>query len=103
MIIVTHPSKRKGNGYERELVAEAVKRGLDAERARGSDGRSLGESAGVDIRVQGMRLQAKRHGKFPAYLHIPAGADGVVFREDRGKSYVLIRWSDLLDELESGW
>jgi Holliday junction resolvase len=101
--VMTSPSKRKGVNYERELVNEARARGLDAERAYASDGRALGESSQVDLVVQGMRLQAKRRKKLASYLHVPYGADGVVFREDHGATYVLIKWHDLLDKLEDGW
>ena len=100
---MTHPNKRKGNRFERELVHQAQERGLAAERAYASNGRSLGEAEGVDIVVNGMRLQAKRKKRLPAYLRLGEGIDGVVFREDRGATYVLIRWEDLLDKLEEGW
>lgn len=100
---MTHPSKAKGNRYEYELVRQAEARGLIAERAWASNGKALGESAEVDLVVNGMRLQAKRRRKLPGYLRIGKGVDGVVFREDRGESYVLMRWSDLLDKLEEGW
>ena len=95
-------SKIKGAVFERELVNEAKKRGLIAERAYGSNGHALGEAEQVDILVQGMRLQAKRRKSLAAYLKIPKGVDAVVFREDRGDTYVLLRWEDLLDKLTSG-
>ena len=95
-------SRRKGFNFERELVNEATKKGLIAERAYGSNGRALGEAEQVDIVVQGMRIQAKRRKSLAAYLKIPAGADAVVFREDRGDTFVLMRWEDLLDKLSVG-
>lgn len=100
---MAHPSKRKGNNFELELVHEATKRGLIAERAYASNGKALGEVEQVDVLVQGMRIQAKRRKSLAAYLRIPKGVDAVVFREDRGETYVLLRWSDLLDKLEEGW
>jgi len=95
-------SKRKGSGFERELVNEAVACGLEAERAWGSNGRALGEGEAVDLLVRGMRLQAKRRARVAEYLAIPDGADGVVFRQDRGETLVLMRWGDLLGKLAGG-
>ena len=100
---MAHPSKDKGNRFERELVNEARKAGLVAERAYASNGRSLGEAKVVDILVQGMRLQLKRRNKIAKDLRVPEGADGTAFREDRGDTYVLLRWEDLLDKLKDGW
>ncbi len=94
--------KVKGVIFERELVNEAKKRGLIAERAYASNGKSLGETEQVDLVIQGMRIQAKRRKSLAAYLKIPAGADAVVFREDRGDTFVLMRWGDLLDKLSAG-
>ena len=99
---MAHPSKVKGTNFERELVNEAKRRGLVAERAYASNGRALGETEQVDVVVQGMRIQAKRRKSLAAYLQIPPGVDAVVFREDRGDTYVLLRWEDLLDKLEAG-
>ena len=41
-------SKIKGNTYERELVNYFIDQGFVSERARGSDGRSLGMDEDVD-------------------------------------------------------
>lgn len=87
---------------ERALVNEARAQGLYAERARGSDGRALGEVKEVDVLIHGMRLQAKMRKKLAAYLHLDDGVDGVVFRQDRGETLVLLRWNDLLDKLKEG-
>lgn len=101
---MTHPSKRKGTGFERELVNEATAAGLVAERAYASNGRALGCAEVVDLAVAGMRLQAKRRRKLAKDYRVPEGADGTVFREDHGETFVLIRWTDLLDKLkEGGW
>jgi len=100
---MTHPNKRRGNNFERELVNDAKGRGLDAIRAYASDGRSLGEGSEVDVLIQGMRIQAKRRKCLPAYLQIPDGCDAVVCRQDRGETLVLMRFDDLLDKLDGGW
>ena len=39
---IAHPSKRKANRHERELVKIAEAKGLEAERAYASNGQSLG-------------------------------------------------------------
>ena len=100
---MTSPSKRKGNQFEREIVADATARGLIAERAYASNGRALGESEAVDVVVNGLRIQAKRRAKLPQYLKIPDGADAVVVRQDRGETLILMRWDDVMDKLGEGW
>jgi len=95
---MTHPNKRRGNILEREIVNEARRQGLIAERAYASNGRSLGESESVDVVVNGLRLQAKRRKKLPKYLQIPEGADAVIFRQDRGDTLILLRWKDVMDK-----
>lgn len=101
-VAMTSSSKRKGNDFERELVREAKVHDVLAERAYASDGRALGEAKEVDLIVGGMRIQARRRKAVAAYLQIPEGADGVVFRQDRGETLVLVHWSDLLDKLGAG-
>lgn len=97
-----HPSKRKGNAFERELVNEALEAGLEAERAFASNGRALGEAETVDCVIQGCRVQAKRRARISADFKVPEGADVTVFREDKGETFVLLRWSDFLDKLKGG-
>lgn len=94
---MSHPSKRKGSAYERELVNEARAAGLPAERAYASNGRALGCSEEVDLLVSGQRLQAKRRKKLADFLQIPEGCDAVVVRQDRGETLVLLRWKDYLE------
>lgn len=102
---MTHPSKVKGNNYERELVAQAREKGLLAERAYASNGRSLGHSEEVDLVVEGCRIQAKRRKHLPAYLALNEGVDAVTFRQDKGETLVLIRLDDFLDKIKEtkGW
>ncbi len=87
-------SRRKGFGYEREVVNMALAAGLDAKRAWGSNGEAIGESAGVDVIIAGMRMQAKRRARATsierqmwAYL---GECDAVVTREDNGRSVVMM-------------
>jgi len=97
---MSHPSKTKGNGFERELVKRARDAGLEAERAYASNGRALGEVEEVDLVVQGCRIQAKRRKKIADFLRIPPGADAVVFRQDRGETLAMIPYQTLLTLIE---
>ena len=96
--------KAKGSNFERELVNEARATGLAAERAYASNGRALGCAETVDCVIQGCRIQAKRRARINAVFKVPTGADAVVFREDRGETFVLLRWEDFKTKLKSeGW
>lgn len=97
---MTHPSKRKGNTYERELVNQAKESGLEAKRAYASDGRSLGMHEEVDLLVADKRVQAKRRKSIAKYLCPTDHVDAVAFREDQGETYVLITWWEYLDFLK---
>jgi len=93
---MTHPSKRKGNNFERELVNEAIEMGVEAKRAYASNGQSLGHHETVDILVGGHRVQCKRIAKIAKVYRVTENQDAVAFREDRGETFVLVRWSDWL-------
>lgn len=82
---------------------EAKERGITAERAYASNGRALGCSEEVDLLVNGCRVQAKRRKKIAKDFRVPDGADVVAFREDKGETFVLMRWNDFLDIVEEGW
>lgn len=99
---MTHPSKRKGNAFERELVADAIAAGLSAKRAYASNGESLGQSAEVDLLVDDRRIQAKRRKSIPGWLGLEDGVDAVVLRQDRGESVVVLRWIDYLQLVAEG-
>jgi len=93
-------SKRKGNAYERELVNQAIASGLDAKRAWGSNGESIGEHAEVDLVVEGFKIQAKRRAKLPSYLKPSEHVDAQAIREDHGETQIVITWYDFLDLLK---
>ena len=99
---MVNKSKQKGNGFEYELINKAKELGIPAERARGSDGRALGEVKEVDLIVGGVRVQAKRRRNLPEYLKIDEGVDVVTFREDRGGTYALVRWDKMLELIKGG-
>jgi len=104
---MTHPSKRKGNRFEREIVASAEARGLEAERAFASDGRSLGEAEECDVLIRGredmitdaVRVQAKRRKSIAQYLTPPEGADINVIRENYGDSLAVVPLGHYLELL----
>ena len=92
-----HPSKRKGNTFERELVRAFEAAGLRAQRAWGSDGRCLTTDAGagctsdVDLLVEGgLKVQAKRRRSVAQYLKPPEGAHLNIVREDRAGALAVV-------------
>ena len=88
-------SKIKGNTYERELVNYFIDQGFISERARGSDGRSLGMAEDVDGYIKlsdhgsKIKWQAKRRKSIPKWLDC-GNSDIVLVREDRGDSHVVL-------------
>jgi hypothetical protein len=107
---MAHSSKRKGNRFEREVVEDAERHGLEAERAFASDGRSLGEAEECDVLIRHpeanvsdcTRVQAKRRKSIAKYLPPPEGADITVIREDRGESLAVVPLDDYLELLREG-
>jgi Holliday junction resolvase len=105
-----HPSKRKANRHEREIVRTAEAKGLEAERAYASNGESLGEVEACDVLVRGrdddvmdaLRIQAKRRKSIASYLEPPEGTDAVVVREDRADNLVVLPFKVFLDLLTGG-
>jgi Holliday junction resolvase len=101
---MAHPSKRKGDRYERELVDAAEAAGVPAQRAFMSNGKALGESSGVDL-VLGLqgewRVQAKRRKSVAGYLKPPDGADVTIVREDYGESLVVVPYETFLELLQT--
>jgi hypothetical protein len=93
---MTHPSKRKGNSFERELVRDAKEHGLLAERAYASNGLALGLTEDVDCLVQGWKIQAKRRKKVASWLLPSDTVDCVATRPDGGETLVVMRYSAFL-------
>ncbi len=98
---MTTPSKNKGNNYERELVNDAISKGIAAKRAYASNGESLGMHAEVDCLIGGYRVQAKRRKKVAAHLIPSEHVDCVTTRADHGETPVVMKWDDWLDLLEN--
>jgi len=90
-------SKEKGSRYERELVDQAIASGIDAKRAWGSNGESIGQHAEVDCVIGGYKVQAKRRGKLPEYLKPSEHVDVQAIREDHGDTQIVLPWYDWLD------
>ena len=95
-------SKRKGTGYENELVKKLIEAGFsNVKRAWGSDGRSLGLEPDVDIVAEdyfvherrSFKVQAKRRKVIPKWLRM-GNCDLVMFREDRGITFVMMTFDD---------
>ena len=98
---MTHPSKVKGNTFERELVNMACASGIEAKRAYASNGESLGFHAEVDCLVGGYKVQAKRR-KGLAKDMIPRDeVDLVACRMDRGQALVVLRFADWLKLIQT--
>jgi len=97
---MTHPSKAKGNRFERALVNTAKESGLDAKRAYASNGEALGEGPEVDLMVEGVRIQAKVRAKLAKFLQIPDGCDAVAAKQDFGETLLIMRFTDFLDLLK---
>ena len=98
---MTHPSKRKGNNYERELVHYFEDSGIPAKRAYASNGESLGHHASVDVLASGKRIQAKRRARIAAWMKPSENQDAVVVREDRGASLVILTLAEYADLLKA--
>ena len=98
-VIVPSKSKAKGNGFEREIVQDAIDLGLEAKRAWGSNGQSLGMHEEVDVLLQGFKVQCKRRKKLSAVVQPNANVDIQIFREDRGTTMAMIPYDMLLSFL----
>jgi len=94
---MTHPSKIKGNAYERELVNTAKEAGLDSKRAYASDGRSLGLHETVDLLIDEKKIQAKRRKSIAAFMQPTQHVDAVAIRQDRGETLIVITLNEYLE------
>ena len=86
---MTNKNKIRGDVLEREVVKAWREQGFEAERARGSDGRSLGHHQEVDVVVNGLTVQCKRRKRIAEWLTC-ANSDIVCVREDRGQRLYVI-------------
>ena len=96
---MAHPSKVKGNKFERDVVNKAKEFGLDSKRAYASNGESLGMHAEVDLIIEDYKIQAKIRKSIASYLLPNENVDAQVIREDRGKVYIVLRLEDWLKQI----
>ena len=90
-------SKNKGNTFERLIVNKAKDLGLEAKRAWGSNGQSIGWHEEVDVLIDNsFTIQAKCRKKLADFLIPSEHVDSVVFKQDRGKMLVLMDFDDYL-------
>jgi Holliday junction resolvase len=96
-------SKQKGNRFERECVERAIAKGLQAKRAWGSNGGALGEHEEVDILFTvgafKWKAQAKVRKQMPGLLRPTEHVDIQVVKEDRGETFVVLKYDAFLDLL----
>ena len=98
---MAHPSKVKGNKFERDVVNKAKELGLDSKRAYASNGESLGMHAEVDIIIESYKIQAKIRKSIASYLLPNENVDAQVIRQDRGEAYIVLRLEDWLEVISS--
>ena len=96
---MSHPSKQKGNRFEREIVSLCEFWETKCKRAWGSNGEALGMHAEVDCVIDNdYKVQAKVRRRLPKYLIPSEEVDAVVFKQDRGEVLMLVRFEDWLAE-----
>ena len=98
---MAHPSKVKGNKFERDIVNKAKEFGLESKRAYASNGESLGMHAEVDLLIKDYKIQAKIRKSIASYLLPNENVDAQVIREDRGEAYIVLRLEDWLELINS--
>ena len=96
---MAHPSKAKGNKFERDIVNKAKEFGLESKRAYASNGESLGMHAEVDLLIKDYKIQAKIRKSIASYLLPNENVDAQIIRQDRGEAYIVLRLEDWLKTL----
>ena len=97
-------SKAKGNLFERLFVDIAKSHGLKAQRAWGSDGRSMGEHQEVDIKIEDYKIQCKTRKRIAKWLKPSKEVDIQVVKEDGGEVFViqpLEKWLEIVKYLQA--
>ena len=102
-------SKAKGNRFEKECVEIAEQHGFQAKRAWGSDGRSIGKDAEVDVVInyllssemeREMDVQCKVRNKIAQYLLPPDSCDITLIKQDRALIIGIFLYKDLLELIQ---
>ena len=97
-------SKAKGNRFERLCVNLALAKDLSAQRAWGSDGRSMGEHQEVDIKIEDYKIQCKTRKRLAKWLKPSEKVDVQVVKEDAGEVFViqpLEKWLEMVKSLQA--
>lgn len=107
---MTHPSKRKGNSFEREVVNAFTERiGWTAERAYASNGKALGKDETVDVLATcllpealnpQLAIQCKRRKTVAEWMQCNEHQDAIVYRADGKPAYIAMPLSVFLDLIE---
>ena len=92
-------SKQKGNRFERDIVDLCKSNSIDARRAWGSDGRSMGYTEGVDGILNGEdKWQAKCKKKISPFYVPNEEVDMQIFKGDRTATYVTLDFNYFLTD-----
>ena len=94
-------SKAKGNRFERLCVDIAQSLGLKAQRAWGSDGRSMGEHQEVDIKIENFKAQCKTRKRIAKWIKPSTEVNIQIVKEDRGEVFVIQNYEEWLEMVKS--
>jgi len=98
---MAHPSKRKGNSYERETVKDAQEVGIAAERTPLSGavkGGSFEQDLTMPVRGVDRNFECKRRcSGFTQHYRWLEGNYAVIYRDDNRESLVTMRYRDFLE------
>jgi putative sterol carrier protein len=70
--------------------------GLTSKRAYASNGMSLGLEEDVDCLVGEYKVQCKTRKRIANWIKVPESCDVTAVKEDRGNTYIVIRYEDWL-------
>jgi Holliday junction resolvase len=95
---MAHPSKNKGNRFERLVVNITKDEGIPAKRAYGSNGEALGCHEEVDVLINNtIKVQCKTRKKIASWIMPSEHVDIQVIKEDRGIPYAVLPYDDYLE------
>jgi Holliday junction resolvase len=99
---MAHPSKNKGNRFERLVVNITKDEGIPAKRAYGSNGKALGCHEEVDVLINNtIKVQCKTRKKIAGWMIPSEHVDIQVIKEDRGIPYAVLPYDDYLKLIQN--
>ena len=99
---MAHPSKNKGNRFERLVVNITKDEGIPAKRAYGSNGQALGCHEEVDVLINNtIKVQCKTRKKIANWIMPSEHVDIQVIKEDRGIPYAVLPYDDYLELIKT--